>query len=350
MTENMQYPIKNGASWSDVGGLSLVQRMILAYRNARYRRRGRKWKPVGLTRVSAAKPNLGMNEIVLICIVKNAEQYLRSLLLHYRGLGVSRFAFVDDRSIDQSRTLLLEQDDVDLYESDVDFRGSAGGLLWRDKLVDIYGRNRWYVSIDADEYLVFPGSEDRSLQEFIKDLERHGLKRSLAVMLDMYPDGPLGNVDPAASPESLPTVISPLHDRTGYRLANEKFCTAIRGGPRHRLFGVDMRLSKFPVIFADAQTSFASGSHHGPLPIWRNFSSVHAVLLHFKFPAGAVEAFRAIAESGTHFGGSEYYRAIVEHANFGDETDFRYEGSGRYKNSEELAASGFIQDLRPSAG
>ncbi|HEV7436501.1 MAG TPA: hypothetical protein VGO22_16775, partial [Pseudorhizobium sp.] len=66
MTENMQYPIKNGASWSDVGGLSLVQRMILAYRNARYRRRGRKWKPVGLTRVSAAKPNLGMNEIVLI--------------------------------------------------------------------------------------------------------------------------------------------------------------------------------------------------------------------------------------------------------------------------------------------
>ena len=267
-------------------------------------------------------------------------------MLRFTLESTSRFAFVDDQSSDGTRAMLLDQDDVDLYESATDFRGSAGGLLWRDRLVDIYGRNRWYVSIDADEYLVFPGSEHRKLVDFIDDLARHDLKRSLAVMLDMYPDGAIGAAEATASPESFPTAISPLHDGTDYQIANEKFCTAVRGGPRRRRFGVDMRLTKFPVLFADSKTSFASGSHHGPLPIRRNFSPVHAVLLHFKFPPGAVEEFHAVAKRGTHFGGSLYYRQIVEHADFGGQTDFRYPGTRRYRDSQELVVRGFMRDLQ----
>ena len=83
-----------------------------------------------------------------------------------------------------------------------------------------------------------------------------------------------------------------MYDGDGYWLGNEKFCTAVRGGPRFRLFGADMRLTKFPVLFVDRKTQFNGGSNHGPLPFRRNFSPVHAVLLHYKFPNDAVKDFQ----------------------------------------------------------
>ena len=341
----MRYPIENPADWRKFGSLSFRERYLaLAWRSWRHRLRARRWKQVDLTAVSPSRGSLAACDLILICVVRNAEKYLPSLLAHYRSIGISRFAVVDDRSDDGTRALLGGETDVDLYQSSVDFRRSAGGLLWRDGLVDIYGRDRWYVSIDADEYLVYPGFEERRLPDFITDLERNGLKRALAVMLDIYPDRAIGAVGKTL--ESFPTEVSPLYDSAGYEIRNDKLCTAIRGGPRFRVFGTDMRMTKFPVVFADRQTRFTSGSHHALLPLQRNFSAVQAVLLHHKFPAGAVQDFHAITARGSHFGGSAFYKQTIAHPSFGDELDFRYPGSARYEGSETLVEQGFMQDLR----
>ncbi|MBE7186190.1 MAG: glycosyltransferase family 2 protein [Methylobacterium mesophilicum] len=315
-------------------------------RNRRFRRRSRRHPPVTLTAVRQAERALGEAAIVLICVTKNARAYLPSFLAHYRAMGIARFAFVDDRSDDGTRETLAAQADVDLYVSPQSFRDSAGGLLWRDELVRRYGRDRWYVSVDSDEYLVFPGSEVRPLSSFIADIEHAGLTRALAVMLDLYPDG--SEVRAEIEPDAFPTALSPYFDGASYRVANEKFCTAVRGGPRQRVFGADMRLTKFPVIFADAAMSFTGAGHHGPLPIQRNFSAVQAVLLHHKFPPGWQTEFRRIAERGSHFGGSGFYKDIVGHAAFGDAGSFRNAQSHRYAGSEDLIANGFMQDLRSS--
>ena len=68
---------------------------------------------------------------------------------------MKRFGFVDDRSCDDTRAILLAQDDLDLFKSDIDFKSANGGNIWRDMLVEHYGRNRWFLSIDSDEYLVY---------------------------------------------------------------------------------------------------------------------------------------------------------------------------------------------------
>lgn len=342
----MQYPVKHPDDWRQIGKPGLFERLQLPFRNRRFRQRAKSRDGIELTRVHHASGDLGRSDVVLICIMKNAEKYLPSFLAHYRRLGVKRFAFVDDRSSDGTRPLLLAAGDVDLYESNVGFSDAGGGLAWRDMLVDLYGRGRWYVSIDSDEYLIFPGCETRPLSAFIADLERIGAKRSLASMIDIYPDGALGAAQQAEAAEALPTAICPLYDGDGYGIGNDKFCTAIRGGPRRRLFGTNMRLTKFPVIFADDATQFNGGSHHGPLPIARNFSPVQAVLLHYKFSPGAVEEFTEIAARGTHYNGASYYKSIVGHAGFNAEADFRYAGSLRFEGSEAMLRQGFMQDIR----
>ncbi len=343
----MDYPLQDPDGWSRVGRISWLDRLILMLRNGRYRRRaGRRGRDAVITPVRNILQPLARDDIVLISVLKNAERYLPSFLAHYRSLGIKRFAFVDDRSNDETRALLLSAPDVDIYESNVDFRGASGGLVWRDLLVDRYGRNRWYLSLDCDEYLVFPGSETRGLKDFIAEIEARGLDRALAVMIDIYPDAELSEAPQHRPPEASPTSVCPLYDAQGYTIANEKFCTAVRGGPRHRVFGTDMRMTKFPVIFVDRKTQFNSGSHHGPLPIQRNYSAVHAVLLHYKFSADFMKEFQAMYDLGSYFDGGRFYKEILDHAAFGEMMDFRYTQSTAYVDSEKLVASGFIQDLR----
>jgi len=342
----MLYPVRNPRDWRNVGRQSALDKLKLVARNLRYTWRARKLGPVSLTPVRRSVVPLGPSDIGLICVARNASKCLPSFLAHYRRLGIARFAFVDDQSDDGSRELLLAAPDADVYQSDVGFKHSDGGRIWRDMLVDIYGRNRWYVSIDSDEYLVFPGSETRPIGAFVADLERRGYKRALAAMLDIYPDAPLESTPPHVPPEAFPTKICPYFDGDNYRIDNEKFCMAVRGGPRLRLFGTDMRLTKFPVIYADAATQFRGASHHGPLPITRNFSPVQSVLLHYKFDAATVLDFKTIVERASHAGDSQFYRTIVNHEGFHGGAELRYPGSLAYSGSEALVSKGFMQDLR----
>ncbi|WP_245413931.1 glycosyltransferase family 2 protein [Fulvimarina endophytica] len=325
----------------------MFDRLVLALRNRRYRRRAAKrGRGTEIYPVRLVEGELRSKDLVLISVLKNAERYLPSFLSHYRTLGITRFAFVDDRSDDRTRELLLAAPDVDIYESNVNFDVAGGGLVWRDLLVERYGRDRWYMSLDCDEYLVFPGSEDRKLTDFIADLEREGRKRALAVMIDIYPDAALDGAPPHQPLEASPVTVCPLYDETGYAIENEKFCTAIRGGARQRMFGTDMRMTKFPLIYVDRRTRFNSGSAHGPLPIDRNFSPVHAALLHYKFSADSLAEFRTMYEWGTHFDGGRFYKQILDHAEFNAEIDFRYAGSTVFTGSEKLVTTGFIEDIR----
>ncbi|WP_161992895.1 glycosyltransferase family 2 protein [Aureimonas leprariae] len=340
------YPVAAASDWKRMGRMSLPDRVRLFVRDRRYRKRTMSREGIRFDLVRrASTPSPGPQDVVLLCVCRDAERYIPSFLAHYRKLGVARFAFVDDKSGDATRAL-LDQPDVDLFESNVDYRATGGGLLWRDMLVEHYGRGRWYVSVDCDEYLVFPGCEARPLASFIADLQGRRLKRAMAVMLDIYPDGPLRDAPSHRPAAAMPASLYPLFDGDGYDLENGPTCLSVRGGPRQRMFGVRMRINKFPVIHMDRRSQFSGGATHGPFPLYRNFTAVQCVLLHYKFPADAVEEFRKIVSLGQHVGGSKFYKAILEHEAFGEEADLRYEASMRYGTSEDLVRHGFIQDLR----
>jgi hypothetical protein len=339
------YPQPDPSAWGPLLRAGWAERLSLHLRDGRYRRRGRRIAEAVLTPVAGTPAPVAPDALVLICVVRNASAYISAFLDHYRGLGVARFAIVDDRSDDGTREILDAADDVDRFASDQTYREAAGGLAWRDALIERYGRGRWYVSVDADEFLVYPGSETRKLPAFVADLARAGLTRALAPMLDLYPEGRLADAafDPARHRH--PAEVSPMIDGDGYHAAREKFSLAIRGGPRTRIFGGENRLSKFPLIFADRATAYRGGSIHGPLPVTRNFSAPAAVLLHFKFSAASLTEFRTFVAEGGHFGGSMFYRRITERADFGEDLSLAYPGSIRVEESADLVRRGFMVDL-----
>lgn len=342
----MKYPVEHARDWEHLIKPTLAEHAIQCLREPFLRLRANGLRSgVDLRVVKRAATLPAADEVLLICVLRNASKYLPSFLAHYRSLGVRRFAFVDDQSEDSTRPLLLQEDGVDIFESSVRFGASAGGLIWRDMLVDLYGRNRWYVSVDVDEYLVFPDSERRPLNAFIDDLRRHNFKRSMAVMLDIYPETSLG-MAPAHTPlEAFPTVVCPLYDTSSYSMTKHHKCTTVRGGPRARLFDSHLRLTKFPVIYMDRPSRFTGVGAHSPLPLHRNHSAVHAVLLHYKFTTEALTEFHRLLVDHQDPRRSEDYRRIAQNDGFNAALSMRYTGSARMEGSRKLVDSGFMRAL-----
>lgn len=103
------------------------------------------------------------------------------------------------------------------------------GRVWRDRLVELHGRDRSYVSVDAGEFLVYPGVVERGLPRFVGDLERSGPKRAVAPMLDIDRPSPIDRQRPDGSRTEDPFDGEAHFAGDGYSAANEKFCMSIRG-------------------------------------------------------------------------------------------------------------------------
>lgn len=164
-------------------------------------------------------------------------------------------------------------------------------------------------------------------------------------MIDMYPRGLLRDGIFIDDGTKYPFEVSSHFDGDGYTATWEKFGVAVRGGPRLRLFGRSMRLSKFPLIWVDEKTDYRRGSIHGPGPCFRNFLPATGALLHYRFSSRSVGEFKRIASEKSHAGGAEHYRAIIENERFSDDLSLVYEGSVQYTGPDCLVKRGFMADL-----
>ncbi len=62
---------------------------------------------------------------------------------------------------------------------------------WLTWLQMQYGAEHWCLTLDADEALVYPDWDNRALPELTRWLEDRKVRSFGAIMLDMYPKGPL---------------------------------------------------------------------------------------------------------------------------------------------------------------
>lgn len=341
----MNYPASTTGDWSAYWRASPMRHLRLRWRHVQLSVPNRKHK-AHLIATSGSFAALRPDDLPLVCVVRNAAPYMRSFLRYYRKMGVTRFIVVDDQSDDGTTEILSSAPDVDLFSSNVRYAQADRGRAWRDALFNLYGRGRWYLSVDADEFFVFPRMEQRDIHSFIEELEQNGIRRCLAPMIDMYPGGLLRDGVFVDDGTKYPFEVSSHFDGNGYTAKPEKFGVAVRGGPRLRLFGRSMRLSKFPLMWVDKKTDYRRGSIHGPGPCFRNFLPATGALLHYRFSSLSVGEFKRIASEKSHAGGAEHYRAIVENERFSDDLSLVYEGSVHYTGPASLVERGFMADLR----
>ncbi len=280
--------------------------------------------------------------------IRNEGARLPWFLQHHRKLGVDRFLFVDNGSTDGSAAWLAREPDVSLWTTGDSYKASRFGLDWVNALLMRYGSGHWCLTLDADELFTFP-EEHRGLRALTDWLDAHGAAEMAALMLDLYPKGPLGGTH---TPGQNPLELLPYFDPDGYsRTRMPRYAhVSIRGGPRARVFFRDTperapHLHKTPLIRWHWRYAYLSSTHLAlPERLNAGFQRPDlptGALLHTKFLPELLQRSdeeKARAAPFTHpdrYG--DYYDGLIA------APDFWHPGSARYENPGQLENLGLIQ-------
>ena len=271
--------------------------------------------------------------------VRNEAARLPYFLEHHRKLGVGQFLLVDNASDDGSADMLQRQPDVSLWTTPDSYKASRFGLDWVNRLLRRYGSGHWCLTLDADELLIYPHWQARSLTDLTGWLDAQGAATMAAMMLDLYPKGPLSRA--AYQPGQDPVAALPWFDGTGYdRTAMDRFGhVSIRGGVRRRVFfagapGHAPHLHKTPLIRWRPGYAYLSSTHIAlPRRLNDGFQRVDlptGLLLHSKFLPNILDKSNEEKQRGEHFTHvghyQDYYDSIIADPDLWCEQSVRYEG------------------------
>ena len=131
------------------------------------------------------------DEIRLFARCRNERLRLPAFFQHYRAMGVDRFYIVDNESSDGTTEYLASQPDVHLFRTTDRYGESGSGTAWMNALLAEFGVGCWCVTVDIDELLIFPGSEQTPLRRLTAHLDGRGHDAFVCLMLDLYPAGPI---------------------------------------------------------------------------------------------------------------------------------------------------------------
>ncbi len=313
--------------------------------------------------------------------VRNELTRLPFLFDYYRRLGVDRFFVVDDHSTDGTRAWLLSQSNCHVFEPSNSFSAARAGVEWQNLMLDTFSRNGWALIIDADELLVYPGSDKLGIKQFCDYLDHEKANIFPAYLLDLYP---------SVLSEGHCISGKPFYDICPYYDKNYIFVPKIvrknrnglypefrvHGGPRLRKFyGFEQRRDFFskailklwitintlyqfskdnPPHYAPAlvkaplvkwHKGFRRISNHlleGPIAEIRS-SKIMGALLHFKFFSDFHQKAISELERGEHFNGSQEYRRYLWNLKRNPDLTFMYPGSRTYTGPQQLLSDGLLE-------
>ena len=279
----------------------------------------RAWRKRGqLTPVSGRGRAIPPGAILAFATVRNEIGRLPYWLDHHRRLGVDRFLIVENGSDDGTRQMLADQSDVSLWTTPDSYRMSRFGMDWLTWLQIRHAHGHWCLTLDADELWLHPHHATRDLRALTHELSRRGQEAMGALMLDLYPRGPLAET--MHRPGDDPTRVLSWFDAGNYVwLRQPKLSNLwVQGGPRARaFFAADARraptLSKIPLVRWNRRYAYVT-STHAALPPRLNLAfdgmagrHMTGILLHTKFLPEIVARSTEEKARGEHFENSDLY-------------------------------------------
>ncbi len=297
------------------------------------------------------------DELVVVCLVRDGEPWVRAFVEHYISLGARHLVFLDNNSSDGTVSAASEFDDVTLlrvalpFDADVD--GTRGQVVMRKYLIERFGKGRWSLCVDIDELFDYPYSDVIGLESLLGYLNSKSYTAVVAQMLDMFPERPLLGL--ADGPDEPLKEVHRFYDISGLervsrkersrRLATDNITLEsdeiewFSGGLRRTIFDLPGPwLTKYPLVFCDGRLE--PDPPHGV----RNarIADLSCVLFHYKFLKNFREqAVRAVKEE-QYYSKSRAYKRYLDTLEQNPELRLRLESSKEIASVNELLESRFL--------
>ncbi len=328
--------------------------LAMAY-SLRWKRRRLLWRSFRKRRqlsvVTDRTCQIAPGAILCFSTMRNEAVRLPFWLDHHRALGVDHFLIVDNDSDDGTRDYLSDQPDVSVWRTPASYRLSRFGVDWLTWLQMRYGHDHWCLTLDADEILIYPFHDTRPLPALTEWLDGEQIRSFGALMLDMYPKGPISAAPYSAGDDPRDTL--GWFDGGNYMIQKQKRLENlwIQGGPRARTFFADEprrapTMGKVPLVKWRRGYAYVS-STHSALP--RGLNHVYdeaggewtsGVLLHTKFLHMVIKRSAEEKERQEHFASSGLYVGYYD--SLRDDPDLWCDGSTRYLGWRQLEAMGLM--------
>lgn len=290
-------------------------------------------------------------DILCFCTVRNEKIRLPYFLAYYRSIGVKHFIFIDNGSTDGTETYLRQQPDVSFWHTTASYRKSRFGTDWSNWLLRKYGSGHWCLTVDADEFFVYPFCDTRPIRALTDWLQASEIRAFGSLILDMYPKGKIQ--DAVYKEGQNPFEIASWFDSGNYSyIKNPEYRNLwIQGGARARVFFSEEpkkapALNKLPLVRWEKRFCYVSSTHM-LLPRGLNIAydedggeKTSGCLLHAKFLHTVVEKAEEERKRKEHYSSSVEYEAY--RAKLAEQPEMWCKWSEKYINWRQLEILGLM--------
>jgi regulator of replication initiation timing len=294
-----------------------------------------------------------VDELIVLCLVRNGRPYVRSFVEHYRDLGVKHLFFLDNGSTDGTVEALRNYENVTVLRTRLPFKEYQ--MSMKRYLFERFGRERWSLYVDIDELFDYPYSDIVSLRSLLGYLNQGSYTAVVAQMLDMFPEKPLSDTTTPVEDETLKGVRFydtsnvrarsywdyPLICGSGNALANDDI-KVLRGGVQATLFGerLPVPLTKHPLVFLNGRTKPMDGSSHAVSEA--RVADLTCVLFHYKLLDHLYGQLRRAVQEENYMKDSAKHKRYLEILERTSSLRIRRDTSRRLDNVNELVENGFL--------
>ena len=284
-----------------------------------------------------------IDELIVLCVVRNGESYIKSFIEHHFKLGIKHIIFLDNNSTDNTVAIACEYQDITILKTKCPYRKYE--TFMKRYLVNRFSRERWNLFADIDKLFDYPFSEQLSLKQLLQYLNKHSYTAVLCQMLDMFSDKPLAfeakKNTPPQEAYSYYDISNLRKERypTAYSATQENIYWHI-GGIRKTFFDTDNYITKASLVLLDKKIELFVDCHQVKQA---SVADLTCILFHYPFtPSFFHKVMDAVKTDRYAMSASGEYTLYWEKLKKDDAFSMKLETAKELKNINDLIAEDFL--------